>query len=183
MDPYTLFVYALLLFCVGSILLVGFIFFRMLFGRESRASVFKKLAREYGLMLRKETYPGSLLLLPDELYRERTLEGSIAGRKVVVEDMFLPWYYKPLLPLPLPHAQFMALYYTLLYTPIGPYVSKEYTTRIWIDGELHQLNPQNASEEVLPGVPSVDPIQQHPLPASYKQIREALEAVKAGREL
>lgn len=155
----------------------------MFFGRESRTSVFRKLAREYGLMLRKESHPGSLLLLQDELYRERTLEGSIAGKKVVVEDMFFPWYYKPLLPLPLPYTQFMALYYSLLYTPFGPYVSKYYTTRIWIDDTVHQLNPQNASEEVLPGVPSVDPIQQHPLPASYKQIREALEAIKAGKEL
>lgn len=176
MEAFQLFTGLLWVFAYLSIAFVGFVFFRMLWGKESRISIFKRIAKEYGLTFKTEWYPLAFLLLPGERYTARSLKGVMHGKNVVLEDRFYSHYPNNELYIYAIFFGYVTLPIISNYIPARP----SETTVLTVNDEQIQLNEENEIEESLPGVPVLDPLLTplYPLPASYTQIKEALGSIE-----
>jgi hypothetical protein len=93
---------------------------------------------------------------------------------VVIEDRFYSANPYSLLYVSAVFSRYVTIPAIGNYIPARPYE----TTMLIVDEKESQLNHRNRAEEPLPGVPAlVSYTSPYPLPASYAQIKKALQSI------
>jgi hypothetical protein len=171
-----------LILILGVTLFVLFIFLAILVGRvEGRKKTFIRIAREFGLTYKTHVYGPMFPILPATLYPAREVRGSINGKNVVVEDVFIGFL------LPSAHVEpfvLLGLYSLANYPFVSNFLPATWclnATQIRIDDVPRFLNSENSAQSGIPTVPvatlNITP-KSFPVAASYEQIKQALQEIK-----